>query len=145
MKKLTYLLIMTFYLYPSCKKDNSVQLRFVVTPANSIDTLKWDSIAYTRIYYSDIDELNTPEKISDPNIYNHNVDLDLRIESITLTEGHTYVIKKFDLIGKSGKKLFYIPYEGQPGSSEKIEKLPITIPINSSMSRTTTVVRFSNL
>ena len=142
MKKLIFLLLLTFCVCTSCNKDNTVLLRFAVAPTNITDPVKWDSIAYTTINYCDMSELKTPEEINNPDLYSNTVNLDVRVESLTLTEGHTYVIKKFDMISKSGEILFYIPYEGQSGSSAQVEKLPLTIPINCSLTRFIAVIRF---
>jgi hypothetical protein len=146
MKKFTYLLIFVFTAFTSCKKDNNVQLRFTPILEDKTDMLglNWDSIAYTTIWYSSGTELKTAEDRSDPNVYNHAINLDVRKDYLTLTAGDPCVVKKFDMIGKSGKILFYIPYEGEPGSNKITQKLPLSIPMSSSKSISIGVVRFKN-
>lgn len=140
MKQISFLFLAILY-FSSCKKDTSVQLRFTIAPADNTYTIKWDSIAYTSLCYSDITELDTPEKLNNPEIFSHAVTIDILKDALTLNAGSVIVIKKFEIIGKTGQILYYIPYTGQPGSQVLHENLPLTIVLNSSMSRYMNVAR----
>jgi hypothetical protein len=124
MKYLVLILSVMLWLPIACKKDSGVQqLKFLVNSSDGTLTTKWDSIAYTTINYSDHNELKAGE-INNPDVYSHSVNIDLNIEYLTLKAGHTYVIKKFDMIGKSGKILYYIPFDLNPLSQNIPLKLP---------------------
>jgi hypothetical protein len=144
MKKLPFLSLIIFTLFVSCKDDKYVQLRFGPTLVDKTDTIgwSWDSIVYTTVYYSDENDFKIIEDLNNPDIFRYSKNMDVRKDYLSLMAGHVYVIKKFDMIGKSGKVLFYIPYEGQPGSNKIILKLPILIPMNNSKSLSIGIVRY---
>jgi hypothetical protein len=117
MKK-TLLLVLLVLLFVSCRKEPDIQ-KFMFSPtyANGTESIKFDSIAYTTITYSDLAVLAD----------SHTVDLDVKAEYLSLKGGHTYSFKKFDMIGKSGKVLYYIPLRGDTASGSLIMPL---LPIN---------------
>jgi hypothetical protein len=124
MKILVLILTVILCLSIACKKDPGVQqLKFLVDSSDGTLTTKWDSIAYTTINYSDKNDLKTGE-INNPDVYSHSVDIDLNTEYLTLKAGHTYLLKKFDMIGKSGKILYYIPFDLNPPTQSIPLKLP---------------------
>ena len=48
--------------------------------------------------------------MNNPDIYSHSIKIDVLHDSLNLVVGHTYVIKKFDMISKEGNILYYMPY-----------------------------------
>lgn len=141
MKKFLFFLILAA-LY-SCKKEDTVQLRF--TPSITGEqgyVWHWDSILYTTVYYSDNTEIKTLEELNDPEVYHHTVNMDIRNDFLTFVEGRSCIIKKFDIVAKSGEVMFYIPYNGQPGSDKVAIKLPYRIGMNYSMSLAISVIRY---
>jgi hypothetical protein len=134
-----FCLIVLIVLIGSCKKDDSVQLRF--TPL-VVEKIEWDSIDYTAINYSFSTEIKTPEDKSNPDVYNHSVTIDIRKDFLNAKKGQTIIIKKFELISKTGTSMFYIPYEGQPGADKVNMKLPLTVPMNTSMNLSINLVRY---
>jgi hypothetical protein len=135
-------LLLVIVLFVSCKKNDDVQLRFTPTLVGQTGIIAWDSIDYTTINYSFSTELNTPEDINNPDIYNHSVSLDIRKDYISSGKGQPIIIKKFDIISKSGYIMFYIPYEGQPGADKINMKLPLTMLMKTSMNLSINLVRY---
>lgn len=135
MKKTISLLLLIF-LFVSCRKEPDIQ-RFTFSPAyaNGKDIIKFDSIAYTTIIYSDLDVAAD----------SHTVNLDVRTEYLSLKGGHTYAFRKFDMVGKSGKVMYYIPSKGDTASiGFNMALLPIhfRIPEDSGVGLTITVIRY---
>jgi hypothetical protein len=142
MKKLIRLLLV-IALFSSCKKDDSVQLKFAPSLVGQPEYIwKWDSIDYTTIHYSFLTELKTSDDYDNPDIYNHSLNIDLKQDFLTINKGQVCIIKKFDIISRSGEVMFYIPYEGQPGSDIVHMKLPLSIPMNSSINLSIGVIRY---
>jgi hypothetical protein len=106
----------------SCKKDPDPQQLFFL-PSISSDVINWDSISYTIINYSDMNELKA-EEIENPNAYTKSINIDIRNECLTLDAKHTFVMKKFDMIGKSGKIIYYVPFNGESAANGISFKLP---------------------
>jgi hypothetical protein len=73
------------------------------------DMISWDSVSYTSINYSALDELKDDEW-HNPDIYSHSVELNLKTDFLTIKANHSIVIKKFEMIGYTGKVLYYIPF-----------------------------------
>jgi hypothetical protein len=126
MKKIATLLFLILLLSVSCKKrpDNPIISfsPFISAP----DKITWDSVSYTTINFSYQSEL-TPEEINDPAIYSHSVNLDLKTEWLTLEPNQIIVIKKFDLVAKSGNIIYYIPFIPFSGELSSGIKLPMHI------------------
>lgn len=111
MKKNCILLLMLFCLSVSCKKDPGNQnVRFVPLFALGEDSIYYDSIDYTLINYSDLNELKDTSDLNNPNVFSNSIKLDILKDEINLAIDHTYVIKRFDMISKTGNILYYIPY-----------------------------------
>jgi hypothetical protein len=87
--------------------------------ANLEDTIYYDSVAYAIINYSDVTEFKDTIAFNNPDIFSHSEKVERRSPynsdtyGITVKSGHTYAIKKFDLVSKSGNVIFYIPYGPQ--------------------------------
>jgi hypothetical protein len=108
------------FLCVSCRKDPDVlQFRFTPLFENGKEPIKYDSIAHTTIIYSDMSEL--PDS--------HTVNMNIRNEYLSLISGHSYSFKKFDMVGKSGKVLYYIPSRGDTTSGNIYPRLPINFTI----------------
>ena len=103
------------FLFVSCSKDPGIQqLRFTPTYENGTESIKYDSIAHTTIIYSDVTESDS-----------HIVNMNIRTEYLSLKIGHSYSFKKFDMVGKSGKVMYYIPSRGDTASGSIYPRLPI--------------------
>jgi hypothetical protein len=115
MKKTIILFLTIFCLALSCKKENTNFSQFSVGFANLEDSIYYDSVSYAIINYSDMAEFKDTTTFRNPDIYSHSEKVDKRFPlnidtyGITVKSGHTYVIKKFELISKSGNVIFYIP------------------------------------
>jgi hypothetical protein len=117
MKTVNIILCFVLFLSLSCKKDTAkINCWFNLNPPD----IYRDSISSIVINYSafkDDEALMNPDlyqysiktgsKSSNCDIYPCSVDYG----SITLDVGHTYVIKKFDLVNSSGKILFYLTWK----------------------------------
>jgi hypothetical protein len=124
MKKAILLLISTLCLAISCKKEGTKVTQFSVQFNERADSVYYDSIAYAIFNYSDINDLKDSSAINNPNVFSQSVKVE-RPYTLTLTAGHTYVLKKLDLFNKSGILLFYIPYRTQINTNS-IMTLPFT-------------------
>jgi hypothetical protein len=119
MKKTIVLFLTVFCLSIACKKENTNFSQFSVDFANMDDSIYYDSVSYAIINYSDVTEIKDTSAIRNPDIFSHSEKVERRYPSngdmygITVISGHTYVIKKFDLVSKSGNVIFYIPYGPQ--------------------------------
>ncbi len=118
--KNTILLFLTIFCFAiACKKENTNFSQFRVDFANLADSIYYDSVSYAIINYSDATELKDSSAFRNPDIFSHSEKVERRnlynfdIYGITVKSGHTYVIKKFDLLSKSGNVIFYIPYGPQ--------------------------------
>lgn len=108
------------FLCVSCTEDPSIQqFRFTPLYENGKEPIKYDSIAYTTIIYSDMSELSD----------SHIVNMNIRTEYLNLISGHSYSFKKFDMVGKSGKVMYYIPSRGDTASGNIFPRLPINFTI----------------
>jgi hypothetical protein len=118
MKSPLLIFLLIFGLTIACKKENSKFSRFKVDFANLNDSIYYDSVSYALINYSDLSELKDTAAIKNPDIFSHSEKIEKQIAygvsprefGITWTAEHTYVIKKFDLVSKSGNIIFYVPY-----------------------------------
>ena len=119
MKKSIVLFFAIFCLAIACKKENTNFSQFSVDFANLEDTIYYDSVAYAIINYSDVTEFKDTTAFNNPDIFSHSEKVERRSPynsdtyGITVKSGHTYAIKKFDLVSKSGNVIFYIPYGTQ--------------------------------
>ena len=130
MKTVNIILCFVLFLSLSCKKDTAkIDCWFNLNPPD----IYRDSISSIVINYSafkDDEALMNPDlyqysiktnsKSSNCDIYPCSVDYGL----ITLDIGHTYVIKKFDLVNSSGKILFYLPWRPDSVQTGNIPYLP---------------------
>ena len=135
MKKLVSLVLLIF-LCVSCRKNPEIQ-KFMFSPiyGNGTESIKYDSIDFTTIIYSDLSE---PDD-------SHTVNMDIRTEYLSLIGGHSYSFKKFDMVGKSGEVMYYIPLRGDTASeSINTQLLPIIFRIQeeSGASLTVNVIRY---
>lgn len=116
MKKSIVLFLAIFCLAISCKKENTNFSQFSVDFANLDDSIYYDSVSYAIINYSDVTEFKDTTAFRNPDIFSHSEKVDRRSPyntdtyGITVKSGHSYAIKKFDLVSKSGNVIFYIPY-----------------------------------
>jgi|GEM_PF-6943706 len=119
MKKSIVLFFVIFCLAIACKKENTNFSQFSVDFANLDDSIYYDSVSYAIINYSDVTEFKDTTAFNNPDIFSHSEKVERRSPyntdtyGITVISGHTYVIKKFDLVSKSGNVIFYIPYGTQ--------------------------------
>ena len=119
MKKSIVLFFAIFCLAIACKKENTNFSQFSVDFANLEDTIYYDSVSYAIINYSDVTEFKDSTAFNNPDIFSHSEKVERRSPyntdtyGITVKSGHTYAIKKFDLVSKSGNVIFYIPYGTQ--------------------------------
>jgi hypothetical protein len=137
MKK-SILLLFSIFLCFSCKKnsDEIQQLRFAPTFADMTKTINYDSIDYTAISYCDISEPH--DTLS--------VNMDIRTEYLSLRSNHTYAFLKFEMVGISGKVMYYIPERTDNSLQDGTFKLPMLfrIPEDSGSTLIVDVVRWSN-
>jgi hypothetical protein len=124
MKKSILLLFAIFCISISCKKEGTKLTQFSMYFNERADSIYKDSISYAIFNYSDVKELKDSSAINNPEIFSHTVKVE-RPYTLTLTAGHTYVLKKLDLFDKSGILLFYIPYRTQINTNS-IMTLPFT-------------------
>jgi hypothetical protein len=119
MKKSILLLIAIFCLSIACKKENTNFSQFSVYFANLDDSIYYDSVSYAIINYSDVIEFKDTSAFRNPDVFSQSEKVERRYPyntdtyGITVISGHSYVIKKFDLVSKSGNVIFYIPYGPQ--------------------------------
>jgi hypothetical protein len=123
MKKITFLMFLILCLSMSCKKEPDPPLISFDPTISAPDKITWDSVSYTTIRYSYQHELKDDE-YNNPDIYSHSGNLDLRTEYLALEANQVIVIKKFNMIGKSGQVLYYIPFSGEPSATGASLKLP---------------------
>jgi hypothetical protein len=109
MKKSILFLLAIFCISISCKKEGTKLTQFSVYFNERADSIYKDSISYAIFNYSDVKELKDSSAINNPEVFSQTVKVE-RPYTLSLTAGHTYVLKKFELFSKSGNLLFYIPY-----------------------------------
>ena len=120
MKTINFLLISVFCLSLSCKKDTGkIDCWFNLNPPD----IYRGSISSIKINYSDYSDFKDDEVIMNPDLYQYSINTNSRNSNcdiypcsidygyITLDIGHTYVIKKFDLVDSSGKVLFNLTWK----------------------------------
>jgi hypothetical protein len=110
MKYTTLLFIAIFGLAISCKKDETRVTKFV--PVLNGGKINFDSISYAIINYSDANEIIDSLDLLNPDVFSHSVKVSNPF-SLSLTDGHSYVLKKFDLFDKSDKILYYVIFRTQ--------------------------------
>ena len=110
MKNSILFFLVIFGLTISCKKDETRVTKFV--PTWNGGEINFDSISYAIINYSDVNEIKDSLDSMNPDIFSHTVKVSNPF-SISLTDEHFYVLKKFDLFDKSDKLLYFIPYRTQ--------------------------------
>jgi hypothetical protein len=126
MKKILSLLLFTSLLFLSCKKDRgNSEIWFNPVCADKTEILNFDSIAYTTINYSDVPQYKSDQDFYNPDVFNHSVNLDTKKEFLSIPGWNSIVIKKFDMVGKSGKIMYYIPF-GKRIFPDTIDKLPVS-------------------
>lgn len=135
MKKSIVLFLAIFCLSIACKKENTNFSSFDLDLANPSDSIYYDSVAYAIINYSDLSEIKDTSGSRNPDVFNHSEKVESRSPyniyqyGFTVKSEHSYVIKRFDLLSKSGKVIFYIPYGTQYYFRDGIQyKAPITLP-----------------
>jgi hypothetical protein len=117
MKKSIVLLIAMFCLSVACKREFTNFSSFSIDFANLEDTIYYDSVSYAIINYSDHNELKDSSDLYNPDVFSHSEKIARKSQyniydyGFTVTSEHWYVIKKFDLVSKSGRVIFYIPYD----------------------------------
>lgn len=122
MKKLIFPLSLIFCFLNSCEKaKEGGRFTFNPTLAQTADSVSYDSAYYLIIKYSTADELqNNTILFSDSTTFHHTLMLSLdkadrknwnyKTAEINLEVGR-YVIKKYDLVDKSGKVIYCLPYD----------------------------------
>jgi hypothetical protein len=119
MKKSIIISLSIFCFAIACKKENTNFSQFSLGFANLEDSIYYDSVSYAIINYSDAAEFKDTIALRNPDIFSHSEKVEKRFPlntnmyGITVKSGHSYVIKKFDLVSKSGNVIFYIPYGTQ--------------------------------
>lgn len=117
MKTVNIILCFVLFLSLSCKKDTAkIDCLFNLNPPD----IYRDSISSIVINYS---AFKDDEALMNPDLYQYSITTNSKSSncdiypcsidygSITLDIGHTYVIKKFDLVDSSGKILFYLTWK----------------------------------
>lgn len=112
MKNFVLTLTIILCLSIACKKEGPKEMRFSISYARSEDSIYSDSVAFAVINYSDLSEFKDTTDLNNPDIFSHSIKVE-NPYSITMPAGGTCVIKKFDLVSKSGNVIFYIPYRVQ--------------------------------
>jgi len=112
MKKFVLILTVILCLSIACKKEGPKEMRFSISYARSEDSIYSDSVAYAVINFSDLSEFKDTTDLNNPDIFSHSIKVE-NPYSLTFPAGQTCVIKKFDLVSKSGNVIFYIPYRVQ--------------------------------
>lgn len=139
MKTILSFVLLIFTLCQSCKKDVGTQeIWFKPVCADETEVLKYDSIAYTIINYSDIPQYKPDPDFYNQDIYSHSVKLDTKTEFISLPGWHRVVIKRFEMVDKSGKIMYYIPF-GKDNVPESVNKLPISFQTQGGTKSITTI------
>jgi hypothetical protein len=119
MKAIRVLFLFLFCLCPSCKKAEKIDCWFNLNPPDNYRK----SISAVVIDYSDFSNENliniqTISKRSGCDVYPCSIDYGY----ITLEAGRCYVLKKFDLVDSSGKRLFYMSLK--PDSVQGATNIP---------------------
>ena len=117
MKTVNIILCFVLFLSLSCKKDTAkIDCWFNLNPPD----IYRDSISSIIINYS---AFKDDEALMNPDLYQYSIKTNSKSSncdiypcsvdygSITLDIGHTYVIKKFDLVDSSGKILFSLTWK----------------------------------
>jgi hypothetical protein len=120
MNKVSFLFFLAVCLVTSCKKDPvKIDCWFNLNPPD----IYRDSISSIVINYSDCSDIKSEEDLINPDIYQYSIKTKSKTSNcdvfpcsidygyITLDIGHTYVIKKFDLVDSTGKILFNITWK----------------------------------
>jgi hypothetical protein len=120
MKIVNIVLFYVLCLSLSCKKDpGKTDCWFNLNPPD----IYRDSISSIVINYSDYSDFKDEEALMNPDLYQYSIKTNSKSSNcdiypcsidygyITLDNGHTYVIKKFDLVDSSGKILFYLTWK----------------------------------
>jgi hypothetical protein len=120
MKTVKIILFYVLCLSLSCKKDTGkIDCWFNLNPPD----IYRDSISSIVINYSDYSAFKYEEGLMNPDLYQYSIKTNSKRSNcdiypcsidygyITLDIGHTYVIKKFDLVDSSGKILFYLTWK----------------------------------
>lgn len=142
MKRIIFLLLSGMFISISCKKEPDPPLLMFLPSLSGKDLISWDSVSYTTINYSYQNEL-IDDELNNPEIYSNTVNLDLRTEYLQLEANQVIVIKKFDMMDKSGKILYYIPFSDETTSSGTL-KLPWHLKTGEGKSNyAITVIRYS--
>jgi hypothetical protein len=117
MKTVNIILCFVLFLSLSCKEDTAkIDCWFNLNPPD----IYRDSISSIVINYS---AFKDDEALMNPDLYQYSIKTNFKSSncdiypcsvdygSITLDIGHTYVIKKFDLVNSSGNILFYLTWK----------------------------------
>jgi hypothetical protein len=150
MKTVNIILCFVLFLSLSCKKDKGrIDCWFNLNPPD----IYRDSISSIVINYSASSDFKDDEALMNPDLYQYSIKTNSKSSNcdiypcsidygyITLDIGHTYVIKKFDLVDSSGKILFSLTWK--PDSvhgATNVPYLPFVFKANSRI-----FLAFSNL
>ncbi len=108
MKKLVLMFVMLIP-FLSCKKESPKTISFSISFARIQDSVYYDSVAFAVINYSEMSEIRDSSDLNNPEVFSQTVKVE-KPYTLTFESGQTCVIKKFDLINRSGEVIFYVPY-----------------------------------
>jgi len=153
MQKLVLLILVIFYLLmSSCKKEPKYGV-FTFAPylSQKADTVSYDSVYFLIVNYSMGEEFKNASEIVDTTTSYHTIKLSLEKNnwgkmSFTTSDLNwkvgNYIIKKYDLVDKSGKVIYCIPYKIPeryvvgPGNLENSSVMPLPLIISIGTDRT---------
>lgn len=142
MTAIKVLLFSAFCLVLSCKKDvGKIDCWFGLNPPD----IYRDSISAIEIKYSDFSDFKDDQELNNPDLFRYSIKINSKSPDygypnlihygyITLDREHTYVIKEFDLVDRSGKILFYLPWKPDSVHNGDIPYLPFVFKATGFMS-----------
>jgi len=140
MKKLLYISFAVLYLSTGCNKEQEMcGVIFLGSFAHRADSIYLDSVAYAIINYSDASELADNAQFNDPDLFSISIKQEItetqkggsgiRLDYVNFVDGHRYVIKKFDLISKSGNIIYHIPYGNESYEMQNGDQSIVPLPL----------------
>ena len=147
-------LIPVICLLLSCSKEKEVSdISFSGIFAKLSDSVYYDSVSYLILNYSPSSELKTQSDYSDSTIYSHSVKYEIdksEIQKMNHSLGTKpvrfdagwYVVKRFDLVDKSGKVIYHIPYAIPDRYKTNITNTVMALPIGFGPSEAPTNINF---
>ncbi len=134
MKIIKVCLLLVLCISLSCKKDpDKINLWFGPTFQ---DKTYRDSVSCIKIQYSDYSDFRNGDGLENPTLYKYSITTDLVTDDygaeyikyfghLSLDIGHTYVLKKFDLVDKKGNILYFLPWKSDTIQTDgEIPRLP---------------------